>query len=92
MTPDFGDVERIFFSDSRLLFCHDLEVHLPSRELFSFDRFKEISLITFPVFAYEDFRYLVGDIFDPLLGLEMILDPYPLPFGIDQTLDMASKP
>ena len=78
MTPDFGDIKGILVVVFRLFFRHDLNVHRPSGEIPFFDRVKQVLTMILPVRAVDSGGFLIGKVFDALLGLKMEFAPNPL--------------
>ena len=75
----------------RILFRHDLDVEGPSGKVLLFDALVEVALVAFPVLGDDRLRLLVGQVFDPLLGLEVELDPETLIFSVDQAESVAAE-
>ena len=74
-----------------LLFGHDLDIHGPPRKLAPVNTVKQVPLMTLPILCNDCFRFLIGQVFDTLLGLQMEFYPDPLVFGVDHAESMAAK-
>ena len=84
LRPYFREVERIERARFGLLFGHELHIHRPFGKISFFDAFEEVAVMAFPVFSDDSFGFLVGEVFDALLGTEVEFHPCAFPVGVDK--------
>ncbi|OPY82964.1 MAG: hypothetical protein A4E70_00433 [Syntrophus sp. PtaU1.Bin005] len=89
--PDLGQVKGIVGMIQGLLLRHDLDVHGPARKITVLDAVIEIPLIAFPALGDHSLRLRIGEVFDPLLGSEVELDPVALVFRADEAEGVAAE-
>ena len=68
LVPDLGQVEGIVGHLLGLFFGHHLDEHLPAGEISLGDAVEQVALMAFAVLGDDRFRFLVGQVLDPLLG------------------------
>ncbi len=89
--PDLGEVKGVKGVFRRILLRHDLDVEGPAGEVALFDALVEVALVAFPVLGDDRLGLFVGQVFDPLLGLQVELDPVPLVLGVDEAEGVAAE-
>ena len=72
-------------------FRHDLHTELPLRKVAALDSFVEVALMALAVLADQGFGFGIGQVPDPLLRLEMELDPIALVIGVDEAEGVAAE-
>ena len=92
LVPDLGEIERVVRHLPGLLLGHHLDVHRPAGEVAALDRVVQVALVALAVLRYDHLGLLVREVLDPLLGVEMELDPDSLVGGIDHREGMAPEP
>ena len=73
--PDLGQVERVEAVGLGLVEGHDLHLERPAGELAPLDRLVEVALVVVGVLAGDAVGLGLGQALDPLVGLEVVLDP-----------------
>jgi len=91
MEPDLGEVEGVVGAGSRFFLRHHLNEHGPPWEVSLFNAPEQIALMAFPVLTYEGLGFLVGQILDALLRLQVKLDPVSLVLSVDEAERVAAK-
>lgn len=75
----------------RILFRHNLHKQCPFRMVTFFDALVEVALVALAILANEYLGLRIRQILDPLLGLEMELDPEPLSLVVDEAECVAAE-
>ena len=91
MEPDLGEIEGMKVIFRRVLLRHDLDGEGPAGEILLFDALVEVTLVAISVLGNDRLGLLVGQVFDPLLGLQVELDQETLVFGVDQAEGVAAE-
>ncbi len=91
LEPDLGEIEGIVGAGRRLLLCHDLDIEGPAGEVFLLDALVKVPLVALPVLADDHLSLLVSEVLDPLLGLEMELDPEAPVLGVEEAEGVAAE-
>jgi len=81
--PYFGDVERIPLVFPGVFEFHDLNVDGPRGEPLLGNGLEQILLRVVSVFSCKTIAFLLCEVFNALIGLEVILDPVGFSFGVD---------
>ena len=89
--PDLGEVEGVVGTCRRVLLRHDLHIEGPAGEVLLFDALVEVALVALPVLGDDRLGLLIGQVLDPLLGLEVELDPVPFVLGVDEAEGVAAE-
>ncbi len=80
------------FVRCRIGLGHDLNRESPARIVALFNALIQVSLMSLPALADGSLCLCVGQVFDPLLGFEMELNPEALVLGVDKTEGVAAEP
>ena len=89
MRPHLGQVERVEPVGLGLLERHDLHVQRPAGEVAAADRLEQVLPVVVGVLAGDPVGVLLGQELDPLVGLEVILDPELLAAGVHPHVGVA---
>ena len=91
LEPDLGQVEGVVRHVVGLLLGHDLDEHLPAREVAALDRLIQVALMAFAVLGDDGFRLRIRQVLDSLLANEVEFHPDPLIGGINQAEGVAAE-
>ena len=87
--PDLGQVERIEAIGLGFIEGHDLHLERPARVRAPHDRLEQIPAVEVGVRAGDRVSLRLAEVFDALVGLEVILHPEPLLLRIDPHVGVA---
>ena len=87
--PYLGEVEWIEAIAPGFPEGHDLHSQRPARMLAPPDRLEEVAPVVVAVFPGDPVGVVLGEEFDALVGLEVVLDPEPLAVGVDPHVGVA---
>ncbi len=90
MRPYLGQVERIEAIGGRVLKRHNLYFQRPRGVISASDAVEQIAPMKIRVVGGHRFSFAVGEILDPLFGLEVVLDPHALAIGVDPQEGVAA--
>ncbi len=91
MVPDFAEIKGIVRQVFRLFFRHDLHVEGPAGEISLLNTLVKVTLVAFPVLAYNRLGLLIGQVLNALLGLQVELDPISFVLGVDKAEGVAAE-
>ncbi|OPY90658.1 MAG: hypothetical protein A4E72_00541 [Syntrophus sp. PtaU1.Bin208] len=89
--PDLGQIEGMIGTGVRIGLRHDLHVEGPTGEIALLDALIEVPLVGLPALADGGLGLGIRQVLDPLLGLEVELDPEALVFGVDEAEGVAAE-
>jgi hypothetical protein len=74
-----------------ILLRHYLNVESPAREILFPNGLVKIALVAFPIFGNNRLSFLVGQVFNTLLGFQVKLNPVPLVFRVNKTESVTTE-
>ena len=87
--PDLGQVEGVEPVGLGLLEGHDLHLQRPAGVIAPLDRVEQVAPVVVGVLAGQPVGLLLGEEVDALVGLEVVLHPEALAFGVDPHVGVA---
>ena len=90
MRPHLGEVERVVRGLVGVGLRHDLDLHLPLRELVPLDGTEQVFLRRFAGLADDVGRLGIGPVLMTLQGLEVELDPEALVLRVDERIGVRA--
>jgi len=82
--PYFSEIEWVVGHFRGVGLRHDLNLERPLREVAFFDALVEVALMALAILADDRLGFLIGQVLDALLALEVELDPVALVVRVDE--------
>jgi len=91
LAPGLGDVEGVNLVAFGLGFRHDLHLEGPGRVVAVLDVLVEVTTVVFGVGAGQAVSFCLGEVANALVGLEVVLHPETLTFGVNPLVGVGGE-